>query len=77
MLSEHVQAAHRTGWTLAEMDEGLVDDAWIAKKPKWERYRFHPVSFAVVWRKQRVLANPGAAADLPQPTIARREKPEA
>jgi hypothetical protein len=40
------------GWTLAEMDEGVVDDAWLAKKPKWERYRLHPVSFAMIWRKR-------------------------
>jgi SAM-dependent methyltransferase len=63
LFSHHVQAAHRTGWTLVEMDEGVVDDAWIAKKPKWERYRSHPVSFVMVWRKQReltpqALANP-------------------
>jgi SAM-dependent methyltransferase len=52
LLSDHAKAAHRAGWTLAEMDEGVVDDAWIAKKPKWERYRSHPVSFAMVWRTQ-------------------------
>jgi SAM-dependent methyltransferase len=52
LLSDHVKAAHRAGWTLAEMDEGVVDDTWIAKKPRWERYRSHPVSFAMVWRKQ-------------------------
>jgi SAM-dependent methyltransferase len=52
LLSDHVKAAHGAGWELAEMDEGVVDDAWIAKKPKWARYRFHPVSFAIVWRKQ-------------------------
>ena len=52
LFSDHVRAAHRAGWTLAEMDEGVVDDAWVAKKPKWERYRFHPVSFAMVWRKR-------------------------
>ena len=40
------------GWMLAEMDEGVVDDAWIAKKPKWQRYRSHPVSFAMVWRQR-------------------------
>jgi hypothetical protein len=48
------------------MDEGVIDDAWIAKKPKWECYRSHPVSFAMVWRKQRLrtqaLAQP---ANLP------------
>ena len=52
LLSDHAKAAHRAGWTLAEMDEGVVEDAWIAKKPKWERYRFHPVSFAMVWRRR-------------------------
>lgn len=52
LFSAHVQAAHGAGWTLLEMDEGVVDDAWIAKKPKWARYRFHPVSFAMVWRKR-------------------------
>lgn len=29
-----------------------VDDAWLAKKPKWKRFHHHPVSFAMVWRKQ-------------------------
>jgi SAM-dependent methyltransferase len=52
LLSDHVKAAHDAGWMLAEMDEGVVDDAWIAKKPKWERYRFHPVSFAMVWSRR-------------------------
>ena len=52
LLSDHAKAAHRAGWTLAEMDEGVVDDAWLAKKPKWRRYWSHPVSFAMVWRKR-------------------------
>jgi SAM-dependent methyltransferase len=51
LFSEHVKAAHRSGWTLAEMDEGVIDEAWLAKKPKWEKYRFHPVSFSLVWKK--------------------------
>jgi SAM-dependent methyltransferase len=50
LLSDHVKAAHEAGWTLAEMDEGVVDDAWIAKKPNWEQYRLHPVSFSMVWK---------------------------
>jgi SAM-dependent methyltransferase len=50
LLSDHVKAASAAGWTLAEMDEGLVDDAWLHKKPKWERYRGLPISFAMVWR---------------------------
>jgi SAM-dependent methyltransferase len=51
LLSDHAKAAHRAGWTLIDMNEGVIDDAWIAKKPKWARYRSHPVNFAMVWRK--------------------------
>lgn len=51
LFSDHVKAAHAAGWSLAEMDEGVVDEAWIAKKPKWAKYRFHPVSFAMVWKR--------------------------
>lgn len=51
LLSDHTKAALRCGWTLLEMDEGIVDDAWIAKKPKWERFRYHPVSFSMVWQR--------------------------
>jgi SAM-dependent methyltransferase len=52
VLSDHVKAAHQAGFALLEMDEGVVDDAWIAKKPSWEKYRFHPVSFSMVWRRR-------------------------
>ena len=51
LTSDHVAAARAAGWTLEEMAEGVIDDAWIAKKPKWERFRHHPVSFAMVWRR--------------------------
>ena len=51
LLSDHVKAAHRSGFTLVELEEGLVDEAWLAKKPKWARYEHHPVSFAAVWRR--------------------------
>ena len=51
LTSDHVGAALAAGWRLTEMAEGVVDDAWIAKKPKWERFRSHPVSFAFVWRR--------------------------
>lgn len=51
LLSDHFKAAQRCGWSLLEMDEGLVDQDWLAKKPKWARYRNHPVSFAMVWRQ--------------------------
>lgn len=51
LFSDHVRAAHAAGWRLAEMEEGVVDDAWLAVKPKWDVQRDRPVSFAFVWEK--------------------------
>ncbi|MER7011556.1 class I SAM-dependent methyltransferase [Saccharopolyspora sp. NPDC000359] len=51
LISDHVTAALAAGWRLAELHEGLIDDAWLAVKPKWERFRNHPISAAYVWRK--------------------------
>jgi SAM-dependent methyltransferase len=51
LFADHVRAAHAAGLRLAEMEEGVVDDAWIALKPKWAAYRDRPVSFAFVWVK--------------------------
>jgi SAM-dependent methyltransferase len=51
LLSDHVKAALAAGWSLLAMDEGLVDEAWLQKKPKWERYFGLPVSFSMVWQK--------------------------
>jgi SAM-dependent methyltransferase len=49
LLSEHVAAGLGAGLTLAGLHERLVDDEWVALKPKWERFRDHPISFAFVW----------------------------
>jgi SAM-dependent methyltransferase len=51
LLSDHVKAAHTVGWSLLEMEEGLIDEAWLRKKPKWEVYSGLPISFAMVWRQ--------------------------
>jgi SAM-dependent methyltransferase len=51
LLSDHVAAAIGAGWSLAEMHERIIDEAWIALKPKWARFRQHPISFVFVWRK--------------------------
>jgi hypothetical protein len=51
LLSEHPTAALAAGWQLAEMRERVIDDAWLALKPKWERLRGQPIAFAFVWRK--------------------------
>jgi SAM-dependent methyltransferase len=52
LLSDHVAAALDQRWVLREMKERLIDEAWLALKPKWERLRHHPISFALVWQKE-------------------------
>ena len=51
LMSDHVTAAHRSGFRLQEMVEGVIDDHWLAAKPKWETFRDHPISFAMAWQK--------------------------
>jgi SAM-dependent methyltransferase len=53
LTSDHVRAALMAGWSLREMHEGLVDEEYLAKKPKWSRYRDYPISFAMIWQKER------------------------
>jgi SAM-dependent methyltransferase len=50
LLSDHVAAACAVDLSLIEMRERLIDDRWIALKPRWMPYRNHPVSFAMVWQ---------------------------
>jgi len=47
--SEHVAAAKAVDLVATELHEGLIDDEWIRRKPKWEAYRDWPISFAWVW----------------------------
>jgi SAM-dependent methyltransferase len=51
LFSDHAAAALAAGWRLQEMLEGLIDEAWIAAKPKWAAHRDRPISFALVWRR--------------------------
>ena len=51
LFSDHVKAARQSNLTLVEMDEGIIDDDWLAKKPKWTKYKNWPVSFVFVWQK--------------------------
>ncbi|MBZ0305789.1 MAG: class I SAM-dependent methyltransferase, partial [Anaerolineae bacterium] len=51
LLSDHVKAARAAGWSLVEMDEGLVDEDWLRVRPKWEKYAGLPISFVMVWQK--------------------------
>jgi hypothetical protein len=51
LLSDHVSAGLNAGWTLVEMQERVIDDAWLALKPKWERFRSQPIAVAFAWHK--------------------------
>jgi len=50
-LSEQVTAGLAAGLQLTEMHERIIDDVWVQLKPKWDRYRGQPITFALVWRK--------------------------
>ena len=62
LLSDHVKAAQALGWSLLEMEEGLIDEAWLRKKPKWAAYFGLPISFAMVWQRKREENERGAMA---------------
>lgn len=52
LTGDHVAAGLGAGLRLIEMIEGVVDDDWIAAKPKWQPHRDRPVSFAMVWARE-------------------------
>jgi len=52
LFSDHVKAAFKGKFALLEMDEAVIDDDWLRKKPKWEKYKNRPVSFVLVWQKK-------------------------
>jgi SAM-dependent methyltransferase len=60
LFSDHVRAAFKAGWTLAEMYEGVIDEAWIRAKPKWAPLRNYPVNFGCVWER-KWIGNPREA----------------
>jgi len=53
LFSDHFRAANGAGLTVIEMDENVIDDQWIAKKPHWEKHRGRLISFVFVWQKTR------------------------
>ncbi len=52
LFSEHVQAASRCGWQLRELYERLIDEEWIARRPRAARHLGWPVSFTCLWQQQ-------------------------
>ncbi|MGW5515140.1 class I SAM-dependent DNA methyltransferase [Nocardia africana] len=49
LFSEHVTAGNDAGWRLEEAAEAVVEEAWLATKPKWKHLLGHPFSMALVW----------------------------
>lgn len=45
LFSEHVQAANRCGWQLRELHERIIDEEWIARRPRAAQHRGWPISF--------------------------------
>lgn len=50
LFSEHHAGGRQAGLGLVELQECVIDEAWLASKPKWRPYLNWPVSFAMVWR---------------------------
>jgi len=48
-FEEHVVAAASAGLRLVELREGLIDDGFIAGKPKWAKLRGTPITVCGVW----------------------------
>ncbi|WP_433578022.1 class I SAM-dependent DNA methyltransferase [Nocardia brasiliensis] len=51
LLSEHLTAALDAGWVLTEFAEALIDEAWLAAKPKWTHLLGQPFTMASVWTR--------------------------
>lgn len=51
LFSEHFDAGRQAGLSLTEFKECVIDEAWLATKPKWRPYLNWPVSFAAVWTR--------------------------
>jgi len=51
LFSEHLDAGREAGLSLTELKECVIDEAWLATKPKWRQYLNWPVSFALVWTR--------------------------
>lgn len=51
LFSEHFDAAKNAGLKVMEFRECVIDEQWLASKPKWRDFLNWPVSFALVWNK--------------------------
>ena len=49
LFEEHLSAAAAAGLGTPELHERTIDDEWVRLKPRWEKHRDWPISFAWVW----------------------------
>src|SRR5262245_26510923 len=49
LFSEHFDAGGEAGFALTALRECLIDENWLATKPKWRSYLSWPVRVAMVW----------------------------
>lgn len=66
LFSEHVQAASACGWLLRDLHEHLIDEEWVARRPRAASRKGWPVSFVCLWQRQpgEEQDHPGRAAHL-------------
>jgi SAM-dependent methyltransferase len=51
LFSEHFDAARKASLGITEFRECVIDEKWLASKPKWREYLHWPVSFALGWKR--------------------------
>ena len=54
LMADHVEAGLSRGWALGQLQERVVDEAWVGSNPSWSRHLHKPASFAMVWRKTTI-----------------------
>lgn len=52
LLGDHVRAARLAALRLDELEEGVIDEEWMAVKPKWREHLGCPFSFAAVFTRR-------------------------
>lgn len=49
LFSDHINSGCKVNLRLLEMQERIVDSAWVEQKPGIEKYINQPISFCMVW----------------------------
>lgn len=52
LFSDHIDSGLQVNWRLLEMQERVVDSAWVAQKPGMAKYLHQPISFCLVWQSE-------------------------